>query len=528
MLLLALPAFAQTPQDPTTPSTAALDARLRALERSAGGAGFTLRVSTGPGAYSVYTNPATLTLQADGGYLRAAGSSVLAPPWANPIVWVPAGGGSRAVFADPGTLSGDGSSASILRRLAWRGAHSTNGVLGTGLASDPLRLDPSYPGGLADAPATDGPYARQSNEWVEIDSLVPPPAPESDPVYSALGVSRAGFTLVEGTSNHWSPSNTTLTIKTNPASSGSGFPLTNNGDLATFSLTNGGVVQAHSGLFDRVTGDWEGGNVEQDVTMAKDLTILGSLLVTGYATNVKWYVLNVYTQVNMGVYTNFFTENHYQTNIVYEYQTNYTVSVTTQEVNTIVTVGGYIDASRASWSSFPMLLLSNGTATATGTWDFTSAALTGIPWGQATTNLLTNVNWTAFLTSEADTNFYAWLSADFTNSVEAIVAEASVAASSNSRSGEFPGLPAPTSSVAAIQATNHYWIIDHPPSQTMWLVKSGTNVGATVAFRAAIGSNYFAPGNWTLPAQMTANSTGTYVGHSPIGGSNWTVNYWGP
>ena len=164
-LLVSASAFAQTPQDPTAPDTRVLDARIRALERSAssGSGSLLLRVNTSAGTYVAYTNPATITLQADGGYLRTAGSSLLDPPWRNPVVWFPSGGGSSSVYVDPATLSGDGSSPAALRRLAWRGAHATNGILGTGTASDPLRILPTYlPGGEGFPLANDVTFASNS------------------------------------------------------------------------------------------------------------------------------------------------------------------------------------------------------------------------------------------------------------------------------------------------------------------------------------------------------------------------------
>ena len=86
--LLPSACLAQTPQDPTAPDTRVLDARIRALERAAssGSGSLLLRVNTSAGTYAAYTNPATITLQADGGYLRTAGSSLLDPPWRNPVV----------------------------------------------------------------------------------------------------------------------------------------------------------------------------------------------------------------------------------------------------------------------------------------------------------------------------------------------------------------------------------------------------------------------------------------------------------
>lgn len=185
-----------------------------------------------------------------------------------------------------------------------------------------------------------------------------------------------------------------LTNAIGGSGSGSGFPLTNNADAARFAFTNSSLVEATTGRFSVVSGDGAnvtnlaGGTVAQDLTLSQDLIVNGNLLVQGTASNVVWTYVDYRTNVYGGTVTNFYTENVYSTQTLYTYTTNYAVSETTQTVNQIVNVGGFIDARLASWSALPLLTISNGTATATGGWDFAGATVTGISGDGGATNLL--------------------------------------------------------------------------------------------------------------------------------------------
>ena len=346
-LLVSASAFAQTPQDPTAPDTRVLDARIRALERAAASSGsgsLLLRVNTSAGTYVAYTNPATITLQADGGYLRTAGSSLLDPPWRNPVVWFPSGGGSSSVYVDPATLSGDGSSPAALRRLAWRGAHATNGILGTGTASDPLRILPTYlPGGEGFPLAGDVTFA--SNSASDVGGL--------QFVGSTNVLASDGTNLLYGG-------------RALGSGSGSGFPLTNDVSAAGFDLTGGGTFQATNGSFRNLYGNGEhvanlaGGTVSADLTLNQDLIVHGNLLVYGAATNYNATIVNVGGSADYSL----------AASVLLPHLSDGAA------MNPVAT--GHWDYSAASLA-LPQLLLSNGTATATGSWDFAAATILGLP-----------------------------------------------------------------------------------------------------------------------------------------------------
>lgn len=107
-----------------------------------------------------------------------------------------------------------------------------------------------------------------------------------------------------------------------------------------------------------------------------DVTIRGDLIVEG----VEYKTTTIYNQtnVNVGVRTNYYTEDVYTTNRVYQHV--YVVERTTQYVAEVVTVGGNVDHSRAEWVKEPSFTIDNAATNApvliaTGEWDFTAASI---------------------------------------------------------------------------------------------------------------------------------------------------------
>ena len=210
---------------------------------------------------------------------------------------------------------------------------------------------------------------------------------------------------------------------------GSGFPLTNNGDLAGFALTNGSVVQATNGQFGllSVQGAAALGSVSASSAALGPTTVTGDLTVYGTRfedqTIIAQHRVDVYHGTNH-VYTD---EVHHRTNVVYQD----TVVITgetrrvTNLVETYVNVGGSFTMSSGSTFSaesanlvkFPGLIattnggVSGTNATASGQWDFTGASVRGVVAEEADpvfTNWL--ASYTPAVTEESDpiwTNFYA-------------------------------------------------------------------------------------------------------------------------
>ena len=199
---------------------------------------------------------------------------------------------------------------------------------------------------------------------------------------------------------------------------GSGFPLTNNADMAKYSLTNGLTVQATNGQFATlaVSGLTTLGAVQAGTLQAGNMTIRGNLTVTGTTYNVT--TVNISTNYYVGVSTTYVDEVRYSTNYTYTYV--YTNIVSTNTVNTYVDVGGTWDASNSAWAAFPHFVdTASGNLVGIGTWDFTGATLIGLPaqgvtnigssmtgngletaldvdWGTATTTAMTNIDWASF------------------------------------------------------------------------------------------------------------------------------------
>ena len=221
---------------------------------------------------------------------------------------------------------------------------------------------------------------------------------------------------------------------------GSGFPLTNNGDLAGFALTNGSVVQATNGQFRTLSvsgGQTTLGALSAASAALGPTTVTGDLTVYGTRTEdltiIAQHRVDVYHGTNH-IYTD---EVHHRTNVTYVD----TVVVTgetrrvTNNVETYVNVGGsfamssgsVFAAQSANLVRFPGLTATtNGgvSVTLTGRLDVAGAEIVGLPeqgvtnigggltgngleaplavaWGSATTNEMTNVNWGA-LTSTGE------------------------------------------------------------------------------------------------------------------------------
>ena len=201
---------------------------------------------------------------------------------------------------------------------------------------------------------------------------------------------------------------------------GSGFPLTNNADMAKYSLTNGLTVQATNGQFKTLAVS--GGNTTLGALTAGNTTIQGNLTVTGTTYNIT--TVNISTNYYVGVSTTYVDEVRYSTNYTYTYV--YTNIVSTNTVNTYVDVGGTWDASNSAWAAFPHFVdTASGNLVGIGTWDFTGATLIGLPaqgvtnigssmtgngletaldvdWSQATTNALSGVAWDEIVAAETD------------------------------------------------------------------------------------------------------------------------------
>ena len=123
-----------------------------------------------------------------------------------------------------------------------------------------------------------------------------------------------------------------------------GFPLTTNGDMNGKSLTNGATVRATNGVFQNTTAGALGATSAAlgPTTVTGDLTVYG----TRYENEI------VITQTREDVYlgTNYITTDHYQTNMVYENTvvTTGTTVVITNDIETYVNVGGNFTMSSGS------------------------------------------------------------------------------------------------------------------------------------------------------------------------------------
>ncbi len=120
---------------------------------------------------------------------------------------------------------------------------------------------PDYTNTVAKAAAAVTTNDTRQLDFTGADILIADGTETNHPVTKAQLDANSGTTNATGINVAFTPTNYTpdgasveghLIGIDAVVASGSGFPLTNNGDLAGFSLTNGGIVQAVSGAFDYV------------------------------------------------------------------------------------------------------------------------------------------------------------------------------------------------------------------------------------------------------------------------------------
>ncbi len=194
---------------------------------------------------------------------------------------------------------------------------------------------------------------------------------------------------------HWSDLRTHI---------GSGFPLTNDADFATFSATGVGSIQfdgstneldvadgrllfggrpidanLEAGHGISLTANTNTGAKVVAVTRNIDfdnVTIFGDLNVSG--TQHHNVIIRHETNVYVGVQTNYVTTEVHTTNHVYQH--THIVTRDTNYVDEVVNVGGNVDNSKAEYVLSPVYAIDNSDTnapalSATGSWDFTLAAL---------------------------------------------------------------------------------------------------------------------------------------------------------
>ena len=197
------------------------------------------------------------------------------------------------------------------------------------------------------------------------------------------------------------------------AETGSGFPLTEDGDLAGHSLTNGSFVGDGSGLTNLtgsitnistgLTGngsddalrinstvvtnnqaDVKFGEVGAtlinvgDVIVHDDVLINGDLAVVGTSSNIQWTYVDIRTQVLGGTTTSYVDQTIYSTQVSYRtiitniVETYYTTNI----VSHVSTVGGNIDYGQAGSVVLPHLTDgAESNLVGSGTWVLTNATV---------------------------------------------------------------------------------------------------------------------------------------------------------
>ncbi len=218
-------------------------------------------------------------------------------------------------------------------------------------------------------------------------------------------VSADSFTL-DGSTNKLEVLDGELTWGSEPIGNGqgSGFPLTNNADFASFAATNVGSIQLAGSTNALAVEDgrlrWGGKSISgvanlkaganialstnettEVVTVATDDDVsFGNVQVRGNLTIYGQQVINTvrryYTNLFMG--TNFIWTDVYSTNHVYTYV--HEVTRTTNHVDEVVNVGGDVDHSKAAYIATPSYTIDNADTNnpllaATGEWDFTLASI---------------------------------------------------------------------------------------------------------------------------------------------------------
>jgi hypothetical protein len=229
-------------------------------------------------------------------------------------------------------------------------------------------------------------------------------------------VNSAGFEAwtLDGDTNVWQGSvNATEASRIAALAAGSGFPLTEDGDLAGNSLTNGFFVGDGSGLTNLtgsitnistgLTGngsddplrinstvvtnnqaDVKFGEVGAtlinvgDVIVNDDVLINGDLAVVGTSSNIQWTYVDIRTQVLGGTTTSYVDKTIYSTQVAYKtiitniVETYYSTNI----VSHVSTVGGNIDYGQAGSVVLPHLTDgAESNLVGSGTWVLTNATV---------------------------------------------------------------------------------------------------------------------------------------------------------
>ena len=169
-----------------------------------------------------------------------------------------------------------------------------------------------------------------------------------------------------------------------PGGTGSGFPLTNNGSAAWWSLFDIGTAVGSNALFQSVLASnvTIGSSLEVTGTNTtlRDTVVNGNLIVNGQATYVTR--IDVSSNVYSGTYTTYVHETVYDTQVVYQTTLIFTNAIVTNQVDTFVNVGGSFtmgagstfNATGATTVIFPYFSAVAGAGvTATGVWNLVDA-----------------------------------------------------------------------------------------------------------------------------------------------------------
>lgn len=248
-------------------------------------------------------------------------------------------------------------------------------------------------------------FVKPAGETASILTLSQDMAQFSKDLRVLQNLSADSFTL-DGSTNKLEVLDGDLTYGGEPIGNGqgSGFPLTNNADFASFAATNVGSIQLAGSTNELAVEDgrlrWggksvagvanltAGRNIElstnettEAVTVATDDDVsFGNVQVRGNLTIYGQQVINTvrryYTNLYMG--TNFIWTDVYSTNHVYTYV--HEVTRTTNHVDEVVNVGGNVDHSKAASIATPNYTIDNTDTnhpllSATGEWDFTLASI---------------------------------------------------------------------------------------------------------------------------------------------------------
>lgn len=248
-------------------------------------------------------------------------------------------------------------------------------------------------------------FVKPAGETASILTLSQDMAQFSKDLRVLQNLSADSFTL-DGSTNKLEVLDGDLTYGGEPIGNGqgSGFPLTNNADFASFSATNVGSIQLAGSTnelavvggklkfggksISGVPNLKAGANITLSTNMTNEVVTIatpddvsfGNVQVRGNLTIYGQQVINTvrryYTNLFMG--TNFIWTDVYSTNHVYTYV--HEVTRTTNHVDEVVNVGGNVDHERAEWVKTPSFSIDNSNTNlpalaATGEWDFTLASI---------------------------------------------------------------------------------------------------------------------------------------------------------